>query len=55
VRRTAAILEQGAAGIVYGRNVIAHRNPARLTRVLMAMLHENATVEQALGMLDADE
>ncbi|MDP9219346.1 MAG: aldolase, partial [Actinomycetota bacterium] len=55
LRRTAAVLEQGAAGIVYGRNVIAHRNPARLTRALMAMLHEDTTAEQALGILDAHE
>lgn len=51
--RTAAVLEQGAAGIVYGRNVIAHRSPGGITRALMSMLHEGASAEQALAMVDA--
>lgn len=49
--RTAAVLEQGAAGIVYGRNVIQHRDPAGLTRALMAMLHESATPADALALV----
>ncbi len=53
LRRTAAVLEQGAAGIVYGRNVIQHADPAGLTRALMAMLHESATVDEARTMLGA--
>lgn len=51
LRRTAAVLDQGAAGIVYGRNVIQHADPGRLTRALMAMLHEGATVDSARAML----
>ena len=38
--RTEALLHQGAAGIVYGRNVIQHPRPAAITRALMAVLHE---------------
>lgn len=38
--RTEALLQQGAAGIVYGRNVIQHSKPAAITRALMAVLHE---------------
>lgn len=53
LRRTAAVLEQGAAGIVYGRNVIQHSDPAGLTRALMAMLHEGASVEAAAAMTGA--
>lgn len=49
--RTAAVLEQGAAGIVYGRNVIQHTDPAGLVGALMAMLHESATPEDALGLV----
>ena len=30
--RTEALLEQGAAGIVYGRNIIQHEKPAGMTR-----------------------
>ena len=36
LERTHAVLEQGAAGIVYGRNVIQHANPAAMTQALMA-------------------
>lgn len=50
-RRTHALMEQGARGIVYGRNVIQHANPAGITRALMAIVHEGATPEQALGVL----
>ena len=47
LERTAVVLEQGAAGIVYGRNIVQHDNPAGITRALMAMLHAGATVEEA--------
>ena len=51
LERTAAVLEQGARGIVYGRNVIQHEKPAGITAALMAVLHDNAGVEEALGRL----
>lgn len=53
LRRTAAVLDQGAAGIVYGRNVIQHHDPAGLTRALMAMLHSGASVDEARAMVGA--
>jgi fructose-bisphosphate aldolase, class I len=37
--RTRALIEQGAAGIVYGRNVIQHADPAGMTRALMDIVH----------------
>ena len=37
--RTRALMEQGAAGIVYGRNVIQHADPAGMTRALMDVVH----------------
>ncbi len=49
LRRTEAVLEQGAAGIVYGRNVIQHDDPTWITRALMAVVHEGATAEDALA------
>lgn len=45
--RTKQLMEQGARGIVYGRNVIQHQNPAGMTRALMAIVHDRASVEQA--------
>jgi fructose-bisphosphate aldolase, class I len=47
LERTAEVLAQGAAGIVYGRNIIQHDHPVGMTRALMAMLHDGATVDQA--------
>jgi DhnA family fructose-bisphosphate aldolase class Ia len=49
--RTAALMQQGAAGIVYGRNIIQHPHPAKITRALMAVVHENASVASALAIL----
>jgi DhnA family fructose-bisphosphate aldolase class Ia len=50
--RTAAIMRQGAAGIVYGRNVIQHPNPRGMTAALMAIVHDGATAEEAARHLD---
>ena len=49
--RTQALLAQGTAGIVYGRNIIQHARPTAITRALMAMVHENASVESAMEFL----
>lgn len=51
LERTHAVLGHGAAGIVYGRNVIQHADPAGMTRALMAVVHDGATPEQALASL----
>ncbi|MDR7184581.1 DhnA family fructose-bisphosphate aldolase class Ia [Microbacterium trichothecenolyticum] len=51
LERTVAVLEQGARGIVYGRNIIQHDDPAAITRALMAVLHQGATVDEALQIL----
>jgi DhnA family fructose-bisphosphate aldolase class Ia len=45
--RTATLMRQGAAGIVYGRNVIQHASPRGMTQALMAIVHNGATPEQA--------
>ena len=50
-RRTEELLRQGAAGLVYGRNIIQHDNPAGMTRALMAMLHDGADAGQAMAVL----
>ena len=44
-------MQQGARGIVYGRNVIQHAAPERVTRALMAIVHEGATPQQAFEIL----
>lgn len=52
LERTAAVLDQGASGIVYGRNVVQHENPAGIVAALMAMLHQGASVDQALALVE---
>jgi fructose-bisphosphate aldolase, class I len=55
LRRTAAVLKQGARGIVYGRNVIQHRRPAALVSALMGLLHHGLDVDEAAERLARDE
>ncbi len=52
LERTVAVLDQGARGIVYGRNVIQHPKPAGITAALMAILHDGASVDAALAVLE---
>jgi class I fructose-bisphosphate aldolase len=49
--RTVELMKQGASGIVYGRNVIQHPNPAGMTKALMSIVHHGASEEQALASL----
>ena len=51
LERTQGLLQQGAAGIVYGRNIIQHPNPKGITKALMAMVHDDAGVDDALAMI----
>jgi len=51
LQRTHELMKQGASGIVYGRNVIQHKDPAGMTRAFMAVVHEGATPEQAVKMV----
>lgn len=52
LERTIAVLDQGARGIVYGRNVIQHPKPAGITAALMAVLHAGASVDDALAIVE---
>jgi DhnA family fructose-bisphosphate aldolase class Ia len=51
LERTHAVMQTGARGIVYGRNVIQHSAPERMTRALMAIVHDRATPAQAQALL----
>ena len=51
LRRTFDLMAQGASGIVYGRNVIQHRDPSGMTKALMSIVHDSASVDIALGHL----
>lgn len=49
--RTEELMKQGAAGIVYGRNIIQHHDPAGMTKALMAIVHDNATATSAAKLV----
>lgn len=51
LERTVGLLAQGASGIVYGRNIIQHPNPAGIVRALMAIVHDDANVDDAMAMI----
>ncbi len=49
-----AFLQQGAKGLVMGQNIYEHPNLMLVTRAFMALIHNDATLEEAwdicLGM-----
>ena len=51
--RSRALLDQGAVGLVYGRNVYQHADPAAVVRALMAMVHDGATAEAAWQLYES--
>jgi fructose-bisphosphate aldolase, class I len=51
--RTETVIRQGAAGIVYGRNVVQHDDPGAMTRALMAIVHGGYSAEDAGKLLGA--
>ncbi len=50
--RTESLMKQGIRGIVYGRNIIQHRDPAGMTRALMAVVHDGVSAVQAGSLLE---
>jgi DhnA family fructose-bisphosphate aldolase class Ia len=46
--KSAALLAQGAHGLVYGRNIYQHENPKRVVTALMAMIHRGVSGDEAL-------
>ena len=51
LQRTHELMQQGSSGIVYGRNVIQHQDPSGMTRAFMAIVHQNATPDQAMKLV----
>jgi fructose-bisphosphate aldolase, class I len=54
LERTSQLMLQGASGIVYGRNVVQHPNPAGITKALMAIVHQNLSPSAALELLKTE-
>jgi class I fructose-bisphosphate aldolase len=51
LQRTEALIKQGVAGIVYGRNVVQHPTPAGMTKALMAIVHDGTSASSAATFL----
>lgn len=45
--KSAALMAQGAKGMVYGRNIYQHDNPKAVVNALMALIHQGASGEEA--------
>ena len=50
-RMVASALKAGAAGISIGRNAWQHKTPEKMVRALSKMVHDGATVEEAVAAL----
>ena len=51
LERTKTAMEVGARGVVYGRNVVQHPDPASLIAALAAIVHRDASVDEALALV----
>jgi class I fructose-bisphosphate aldolase len=48
---TQSVLDAGAVGLVYGRNVTQHESPTAMIRALSSLVHGGATADAALAQL----
>ena len=48
--KSAALMRQGAMGMVYGRNIYQHANPGAVVRGLMAIVHDDARGEDGFAL-----
>lgn len=51
LQRTYELMQEGARGIVYGRNVVQHKNPSGMTKALMAIVHDGALPSDVIGLV----
>jgi fructose-bisphosphate aldolase/2-amino-3,7-dideoxy-D-threo-hept-6-ulosonate synthase len=52
LERVKGAIEAGAAGIACGRNIYNNEKPESVTRALVRIIHENASVEEAMEELE---
>jgi class I fructose-bisphosphate aldolase len=50
-KMVAGALEAGAAGLSIGRNAFQHQRTTQMVRALSKMVHEDATIEEAVDIL----
>jgi len=51
LERTRIAMDVGAKGVVYGRNVVQHPHPDTLIAALTAIVHQGASVDDALALV----
>jgi len=51
--KSAALMRQGARGMVYGRNIYQHDNPSAVVAALMAMIHDGADADKAWAIYES--
>ena len=51
LRTIRAAMDAGGSGVAMGRNIWGHRNPRQMTEAVSAIVHDNASVDQALAIL----
>ena len=47
LEKSAALMAQGAKGMVYGRNVYQHKNPGAVVAALMSLIHQRVSGREA--------
>jgi DhnA family fructose-bisphosphate aldolase class Ia len=52
LERTRIAIDSGASGVVYGRNIVQHPTPAKFIQSIRAIVHENASVDEAMLVLE---
>lgn len=50
--KSAALLAEGAQGLVYGRNIYQHDNPRMVVAALMAMIHRGVSGDEAFEIYE---
>jgi len=47
-------MEAGAHGVIFGRNIWQAKDPAKMVKAIAKIVHENASVDEALEILESD-
>lgn len=47
-----AAIDNGAKGVIMGRNIVRHENVAQVCSAITALIHDDATVEDAMKILN---
>jgi DhnA family fructose-bisphosphate aldolase class Ia len=50
---SAALMAEGAHGMVYGRNIYQHDNPSAVVAALMAIIHDGADAARAWAIYES--